>query len=235
MIKKTALPLLLSTALFAGPPMLTNDPFTPEKDFEINFAAEVETTDEVTTVSPILDMNYVPIKDILELTLQTSYQSIFNEEKTEHDSFANFEMKYHFLNLEHFDMASVLAYHTFPTNNEIHDGQIAEIQLPMSYKFNEELSLICTPLYIYPTAAHEEAHFEIGSILSYEVEKNTFLLEEFSELSAENSELSYTLNAGYTRRIDEMFSLLISAGYKIKTAQESEKGLISYLGLQTRF
>jgi len=235
MLKKTALPLLLSTALFAGPPMLTNDPFTPEKDFEINIATELEKTEGATSVTPLLDMNYVPIKDVLELTLQTSYQTIFEDEKTDYDSVANFEMKYHFLKGEMFNMAVVGSYRTFPLNNEAHDGNIAEIQFPMSFHINKELSLVVTPAYSYPTENTQDAAIPFGSYIAYEEGEHVFLLEGFSEYVLESKELLYTINAGYTYKIDETFSFLFSLGDKLKSENSSEEGIISYIGIQTRF
>ena len=64
---------LFSSFLYAGPPMMTDDPFTPYLDeVEINFASEAERNDDLTGLVPIIDINY-GIYPNIQLTVETAY------------------------------------------------------------------------------------------------------------------------------------------------------------------
>jgi len=143
--KKTWL-LLSSSFLYAGPPMMTDDPFTPEiNEMEINFASELENSDYLTIIAPIVDINY-GIYPNIQLTIETAYGSLDNEYKSDGVEVA---IKYNFYRSDFFNIAIYPKYHFYPIATPFNEGESYELQIPISLQLNEQLEWVRAVYLIY--------------------------------------------------------------------------------------
>lgn len=225
--------LVMAIALYAGPPMLTNDPFLPEKDFEINVAVHTEQDDKSTTYVPILDINYVAMKN-LELTLYSTYKTVDSEKEKKSDfSITELAFKYQFFNNNTITTALVGGYRFSPMKTMFDEEEEYELQLPINYQINQKLHFVFTTTYIHPMRHVEEEHVEFGSYIEYEVAKNKFYIEAL-EHSKEKSELYYLMNFGHMYEFNSRYSTLFSIGKTLKSETPEEEARFAYIGLQIR-
>lgn len=226
--------LCIAISLYAGPPMLTNDPFLPEKDIEINVAVQTEKMDKETDFTPIIDFNYVAAKN-LELTLYTTYKVMDTEESEINDfSLSELAFKYMFFNDNSFTASFVGGYRFTPINNSFEKEDELEVQLPINYEINEKTNLVFTTTYIYNNESSDKSHLEFGSYVDYSLNKNNFFVEGYAEQNNITDEFDYLMNFGHIYEITSKYSTLLSFGKTLKTDSSEEDALFAYVGLQIR-
>jgi hypothetical protein len=220
--------LLYINFLYAGPPMMSDDPFTPEvNELEINFASEVENGEDLTIVAPIIDINY-GIYPHLQLTLERAYafsNSHYNSNGLE------VALKYHFYRGDILNIALYPKYLFYPINTPFDDGESYEFQIPISVQLSNNLEWVSSFSYLYPQK--EKSHYEIGSYLAYTQKQATYYIETYIEENPTQRSIATTLNMGYFYQYRENIGFMGSIGYESINAKK--EAILSYLGLQIIF
>ena len=228
MTEKLLVLLLWSSALLAGPPMLTEDPFVPNKgQFEVNVAAFIEDRENPVLTAPIIDVNYGIIENV-QLTLVAGYISTENERGW--DAF-EFAFKWNFYNGDFFSIAANPKYRDYPVETIFNEGETYEVALPMNFQFNTRWSLVFTPSYIYH--ALDDKHLELGAYMQYSLKQQNFYAELFTEESKEHDAIFSIVNLGYFWQFHNNVALLFSLGREIRV--EEKEATIGFSGLQFLF
>ena len=228
MAKKIFYTLLVPIALWAGPPMHSNDPFVPKKgQYEVNLAFSTESRDTKLSQFPIIDANYGLTKN-LEITLATAY--IHENHINDIDAFEA-AMKWLFYNGDFFSIAISPVYFSFPINSVYHTGETHAVGMPVNFALSQNLNFVMDFVYINPK--NEADHFEMGTYISYSQNKHTYFLEGFSDDISSKTTVPLLLSVGYTYSFSKKMSFLISYGEEIVT--QTTKARIFYSGLQLLF
>jgi len=213
---------LLTSILHAGPPMMTDDPFTPDiHRFEVNVGFELEKSNQWKVVVPIIDVNY-GISSNLQFTVERA--SILMDNKYNSDG-VEIALKYHFYENDFFNIAIYPKYHFYLTDTSYNEGETYSLLLPMSLNLTNNLDLTTSVSYI--NSKKEGSAFEIGSYLSYRIKNQTYFFETYLE------EESNVLNLGYFYQYKENMGLMFSIGQERDSLQEQTN--LSYVGLQVTF
>lgn len=223
--------LLLSVAVFAGPPMLSNDPFVPAVDeVELNIAIQREHVEnqDIVTEAPIIDFNY-GVYENLQLTLEGAYVSEGSKSDWGGTKVA---LKYMFYDDGLFAMALYPQYSSYPAQSIFNEGETYEISAPINVTLSENLDWVIDIAYIIPL--HIDTHFEFGSYLKYKYEKHAFYLEVFAEGEAHQEHFFVFGNVGYSYEFIDGISFLISYGKHI-TENKEEHAHKAYSALQFVF
>jgi len=220
--------VFFSGFLYAGPPMMTDDPFAPDVgQFEINFASEVENSDDLTVVAPIVDINY-GIFPNTQLTIETAYASSDNKYKSDGLEVA---IKYNFYRSERLNIALYPKYLFYPIDTPFDEGESYELQIPISLKLSDNVEWVTSFSYLYPQK--EEKHYEVGTYLAYENNNHTYYLETYLEENPTDNNLATFFNVGYFYQYKENLGFMASIGAEmVASKQEADVG---YLGLQVIF
>ena len=225
---KKSLLLLSSCSLFAGPPMLTNDPFVPDYgEFEINIAVSVEKDSSTLYQAPIIDFNYGLLPN-MQFTLESAYS--INDDGKDIDSL-EVGIKYLWYEGDSFAISSVTNYVSYPLDSVFDEGNVYEIGFATNFKMSENLNLIFTPMYVYKNS--ENYHFEVGSYLNYNYDKQSFYGEIFAEESEIRDREFLLLNLGYLWQFHKNVAFMFSLGKEI--LHHNKNAFISYSGLQIVF
>jgi hypothetical protein len=220
--------VLLTNFLYAGPPMVTDDPFTPEVDeMEINFASELENSDRFTVIVPIVDVNY-GIYPNVQLTVETAYASLGNAYKSDGVELA---IKYNFYHSDVFNIAIYPKYLFYPIATPFNEGESYELQLPLSVQLSEQLEWVTSLSYLYPKKS--EKYYEIGTYLAYSNKKHTYFLEIYFEEKPEVNTVATFFNIGYFYQYRDNLGVMGSIGYE--TVASKKEANVAYVGLQVIF
>lgn len=227
-ISKKAGLLLFANFLYAGPPMMTDDPFTPEVgELEVNFASEIENSEDLSLVIPIVDINY-GIYPHTQLTIETAYASADNNYKSDGVEVA---VKYNFYRSDTLNIALYPKYLFYPITTPFDEGKSYEIQLPISLKLSDTVEWVTSLSYLYPQ--NEANHYEVGSYLAYEHNKQSYFLETYFEEHPQDNNVATFFNIGYFYQYQENLGIMGSIGYEtISLKKEAE---VAYLGIQVIF
>ncbi len=225
---KSFLILSVSTSLFAGPPMLSNDPFVPKLgQFEINLSAGFEDKDSSITTAPIIDINYGLLPN-LQITFAGAY--IHCETQNGFDAI-ELAFKWNFYHNDFFAIAINPKYLSYPHDSIFNQGEVFEFSLPMSFTLSEKINWIVDTKYILPK--EDEEHLEFGTYLRYSQIKHHYYLELFVE-NADDHEKHFVLaNLGYMYQFHQNTAFMLSLGREVNAHDES--ATIAYSGLQFVF
>ena len=219
---------LLTPLLYAGPPMMTDDPFTPDvNQLEINFASEFEKSDDLSVVVPIIDMNY-GIYPNVQLTLETAYASADSQYKSDGVEVA---VKYNFYHNDYFNIAIYPQYHFYPISTPFDEGETFSFLLPMSWQISERLEWVSSFSYVHPLK--EKEHYEFGTYFAYTKENHSYFLETYFEERAETNDVATFFNVGYFYQYRDNLGLMGSIGYE--TIDSRKQTNLAYVGLQVIF
>lgn len=229
---KRVIPFLLSTSLFAGPPMHSNDPFVPSlHEFEVNIAVEGEHREHRLFRAPIIDLNY-GIAESVQLTLETAYAHTDKEAYNQSD-FDSFEVavKWLFYEDDFFAIALYPKYESYPAESIFNEGKAYELTIPLNLTLSESLDLVIDFTYVHPL--ENEEHTEFGTYLKYKDEKQTYFTELFME-EAEHQEHFFALvGIGYMYQFHKSVAFMISFSKEITSSKiRANRG---YSGLQFLF
>ena len=219
--------LCMPFLLYAGPPMLTDDPDVPNfGEFEINFSSQFEKSETDTLTMPIVDFNY-GIFPKVQFTVESGY--IW--ENSQHD-FGETEiaLKYNFYSNDIVSLALYPHYIFYANNSLFKESNSWEMMLPMSFKLSEKLSLVSSLTYIKPTK--EQSHVEFGSYLEYENNADSYYVEGYWEEEPQSKD-TLLVNLGYLHEFDEGLAFIGSVGYEVQSSQK--RATLGYLGLQVSF
>ena len=226
-LQKVAL-LLVTNLLYAGPPMMTDDPFSPALNkFEINLASELENSDELSVLVPIIDINYGIIPNT-QLTIQTAYNSSDNKYKSDALEVA---IKYNFYRSDILNIALYPKYIFYPIDTPFDEGESYELQIPISIKVNDNIEWVTSISYLYPQK--ERNHYEIGTYLAYGKNNHTYYFETFLEENPTDNNIATFLNVGYFYQYKENLGFMGSIGSKLLDSKKEAD--VAYLGLQIIF
>ena len=225
MLKKII--LFLPLLLYAGPPMLSDDPDVPDYgEFEINFASEFERGESRTLTIPIVDFNYGIFPNV-QFTVESGYMW----EGGQNDFGATeIALKYNFYCNDIFSIALYPHYIFYANDSLFKESNSWEMMLPMRFKLSENLSLVSNLTYLKPIG--EQSHSEFGSYLEYEQESSSYYLEGYweEELEAKDRLL---VNLGYLHEFYEGLAFIGSVGYEVQSSQL--RATFGYLGMQVSF
>ncbi len=225
---KILLIILLSSYLFAGPPMKSNDPFVPAlHEFEINIAVEGEHEEYRLHRAPIIDFNFGLLQNV-QLTIETAYA--ISEHENDFDSF-EFAVKWLFYQNDFFAIALYPKFKSYPIDSVFNEGENYELSIPMNFAISKSLDLVTDITYIYPREG--EKHFEFGTYLKYKNDKHTYFIELFSEGFNDQNSFFILGNIGYTYQFHENIAFMISYGKELTNTQY--RTTIGYSGLQFIF
>ncbi len=224
---RTILFLLLAISLFAGPPMLSNDPFVPDLgQFEINLAAEFEDRDATIVTAPIIDFNYGLIKDV-QFTVEGAY--VTSEEQGDFDAL-ELAIKWNFYQDDFFAIAIYPQYLSYPTDSIFDEGEVFALSIPMSFALADDLRWVVDISYV---RAEDAEHMEMGSYLQYSYSEHDFYFEAYSEEGEHDHERLLLLQLGYLYQFHDNVAFMIALGREIHA--EEKKAIIGYSGLQFVF
>jgi len=220
--------LLFFGFLYAGPPMMTDDPFSPNLgQFEINFASELENSDEVSVVIPIIDINY-GIFPNTQFTAETAYASSDNQYKSDGLEVA---IKYNFYRSGRLNIALYPKYLFYPINTPFNEGESYELQIPISFKLSKNLEWVSSFSYLYPQKA--ENHYEVGTYLAYENNNHSYYIETYLEENPIDNTMVTFFNIGYFYQYKENLGFMGSIGSEMVDSKKEAD--VAYLGLQVVF
>ena len=220
--------VFISSFLFAGPPMKSNDPFVPSYgEYEINVAVEIEDKDFTLVRAPIIDFNY-GIYENVQFTFEGAYVNSDLE-----DDFDSLEVafKWHFYEGELFSIALYPKYISYPIESIFNEGETYELTLPMNYILTANLDLVVDITYVYPKNGIE--HMEYGTYLKYKINKHTYYTEIFFEDSPHQKGAFILGNLGYMYHFHKDVAFMISAGREM--VSDGKKATLGYSGLQIIF
>jgi hypothetical protein len=220
--------VLFTSFIYAGPPMMSDDPFTPKVgELEVNFASEMENGTDLTLVMPIVDINY-GIYPHTQLTIETAYASSNGHNNSNGVEVA---IKYNFYRSDTLNIAIYPKYLFYPISTPFDEGKSYELQIPISLKLNDHIEWVTSLSYLYPQ--NEANHYEIGSYLAYEHKKQTYFLETYIEEHPQDNHMATFFNLGYFYQYQENLGIMGSIGYEtISLKKEAE---VAYIALQVIF
>ena len=225
MLKKII--LFVPFLLYAGPPMLSDDPDVPNwGEFEVNFASELERRETTTLTMPIVDFNY-GIFPNFQFSVESGYIGEGGQ-----DDFGAIEvaLKYNFYSNDILSLALYPHYIFYANDSLFKESSSWEMMLPLSLKLSENLSLVSNLTYI--KSIQEQGHIEFGSYLEYENNEESYYFEGYweEELQAKGT---FLVNLGYLHEFYEGLAFIGSVGYEVKSSQK--RATIGYCGLQISF
>ena len=164
--------LFFSSILHAGPPMATDDPFTPDVgQFEINFASELIKGAETEFVTPIIDFNYGAYPNV-QFTFETAYASLANE----YDSTGlELALKYHFYESEALNIALYPQYLFYPISTSLDEGEEFTLIVPISLQLSANTEWILSPAYV--KSKGKASHLELGTYVKYNQDIHNYFFE----------------------------------------------------------
>lgn len=224
---RTILIFLFPWLLYAGVPMLTEDPGVPAYgEFEINLATTVEKGSIHSVATPVIDVNYG-----LYPKLQFTFASEYIWEKKKHDlGSSELALKYLFYKTEQLSISISPHYMFSATNSLFKEESSFELMLPMSIKMTDNINLVTNMIYVKPQ--NEKKHFEFSSYLEYSKNDTSFYLEEYLEKQNALKD-KVLINLGILHEFHKGLSFIGSVGGELQSSEK--KVIFSYIGLQVTF
>jgi hypothetical protein len=216
-----------------GPPMLTDDPETPDaRHFEINTSINSEITNQQQFSVPLLDMNY-GANDRTQLKVQIPYYitSAGNKKDSGSLGYPLIGVKYRFLDQAK-DSVSVSTYpQILVAGNQSQFILPIELQKSIGrFTIGEEIG--------YFFIESKSQNLLNGNLLGFNISGKAEILVEFY-LDHNFTPTTHTdgyINYGFRYTFNKTFTLLASCGTQIITpSSEQKQYFFSFLGLQTLF
>ena len=229
----------------AGPPLLTDDPWTPGSNhWEINLAVTSEVNhDEFRLEAPLADINY-GVGEHIQLKYEVPFTVSGGTAQASQSGFAQSiaGVKWRFLDKD----KTGLAMSTYPQVSFKSPGSVIskaatdsnesglEFLVPVEleeglgvFKFNEELG--------YHVIQGAASHYAYGFGSAYSVRDGFLVMAEFhGESSTSFSENSVISNLGTVFDFSGRLSLLVSVGRTVISTDGGPAKYLSYSGLQFR-
>ena len=229
-----------------GPPLLTDDPWTPgDKHWEINLAVTSEVNhDEFRFEAPIADINY-GVGEHIQLKYEVPFTVSGGTAQTTQSGLAQSiaGVKWRYLDKERVGVAmstypqvsfrTVGGFRPASSDSDANESG-TEFLLPIEleegsgvFKFNQELG--------YHIVQGTNAHYAYGGGLTYSLRDGFLLLGEIhGESSTSLSESNWVSNFGTVYDLSGHLSLLISVGRTLINSDDSAAKYLSYTGMQLR-
>jgi hypothetical protein len=228
-----------------GPPLLTDDPGTPgDGNWEINLAFAVESLeDETTFEAPLLDINY-GVGDTIQLKFELPWIFLHQDGDGTKNGLGNsaFGIKWRFLD-EDPDGLSMSVYPQFQFRNPTSSGdrgivdERMELFLPVqaqktfgAVSVNPEIGLL--------VREGQRDQWVYGLAVGYQASPDVDLLGELHGTAlTDMSDYDAVVNLGLRWHLDDMFTLLASAGTQLfrSGSVRNETEFVGYAGLQLTF
>ncbi len=222
-----------SNAAGGGPPMITDDPGTPETGcWEINISFDTDIkSDEKEMETPLIDINY-GLTERTQLRLEVPYLFTKEDDGGWHGRFGHVSpgIKYRFIDEENagFSM-SLYPQIAISTEEDVKNEYIFPVELETHlYGVTAGTDL----RYIYING--EDDTIEHGLLLGYTVFNGFDVMGEFVyEIDAENFDsASGVLNFGIKYQIGRHIAFMASAGTGIFQSNCTHTDFISFTGFQ---
>jgi hypothetical protein len=233
------LPLLAE----AGPPLLTDDPGTPERGhWEINTAFTYSETAHSRVVAPLMDVNYGVLEHLqfkFEIPWETTVASDSgNRRGGLGDSLIGF--KYRFLDEEKHKVSMSFypqlefGLHSLSLSRE--RGRTTTTAI-LPFQVEKKFGPIRAGLDFGVELQNDDKPRNFaGLAIGHEFKERFELLAEIRQESGPNfRELNAIVNGGFRLKINKMISLLGSTGTAFKRANKDQPRLFSYFAVQFKF
>lgn len=237
-------PFSLVAIAQAGPPLITDDPDTPERGhWEINVATTAEKRDaEWALETPLLDLNY-GFRDNIQLKFEVPY--LIEDEEGGHSRSgfgdSEFGVKWRFLDQAKHGV-SVSTYPQFSFNNSEHsvrhglteDGWSFLLPVEIQRELTEELTVFGEVGYTW--SEHETNSLLWGIAAEYAFCEKFSLLGEFHGESLPGfREQEIVANLGFHWQTCETTAMIGSIGRGVAEGGEPLPKVLGYLALQFTF
>ncbi|MGC4017545.1 MAG: transporter [Luteolibacter sp.] len=235
---------VLSSIVYAGPPLLTDDPDTPEQGhWEINIAATAEKrSGEWSLETPLLDFNY-GLLDNVQLKFEIPYLIESEEGGSSHSGAgdAEFGVKWRFLDQDKCGI-SMSTYPQFAFNTASHSVHLGLVDDGWEFILPVEVQReICDGTTIFGEFGYVWTESEgnglmWGLAVEQEIAEPFSLLAEIHGESADNfNDTEIIANLGFHWQATEHAALIGSVGRGLNESSEPQAKFLSYLGVQLTF
>ena len=227
--------LALPLFSFGGPPVVTDDPFTPGKgNFDINIMYASYGGINATE-APIIDINYGPT-DTTEIKLEIVHVET-SEHTLEVENFIETGIKWRFYDDGKLFISTFpqYAYIGIDKDHEHEDIEVITLPLQMSYKISESFGLTFESAYqIYITNHTPASVIELGAVFTYVPKEGIDIMLDINDKNdfKQIHRTSYLLGLKYPFYKNNI-SLLLSGGYA--SYKEHDNGTQGYAGLNFHF
>lgn len=238
----SAFTLAAATAI-AGPPLLTDDPDTPERGhFEVNVAWTMERgADGWSHETPLLDFNY-GLRDDIQLKFEMPWIVADPDGASRRSGIGNaeFGIKWRFLDEEKSGI-SASAYPQFAFNATRRSVRKELVEPGWEFLLPVEVSRTFGKTTVFGEAGYVWTR-DGGNGLLWGVAAEREIGEHFSVLAELHGESgtgfrahSVVFNVGAHLQLEEHTALIFSAGRGIRSDDGDETKLLGYAGLQFTF
>lgn len=236
--------LLGAGFVHAGPPLLTDDPDTPERGhWEINLAATAEKRSDVWSLeSPLLDFNY-GLRDNVQLKFEVPYLIEAQEGGKDQTGIGDSELgvKWRFLDQEKCGV-SVSTYPQFAFNNSNHavrrglveDGWQFILPVEVSRELDDKTVVFGEVGFTWGEEGEEGALWGIACEREL-CEKFSLLGEIYGQCGSDFGNQELLCNLGFHWQTCEHSALIGSIGRGLTESDEPEAKVLGYLGVQLTF
>jgi hypothetical protein len=234
--------VITAAPVFAGPPLLTDDPDTPgDQHWEINVAYTLDKSKmESTQETPILDLNY-GLGDNIQLKYEIPWL-INREQQTGTKSGAGNSLagiKWRFLEEEKYGV-NMSVYpqigFNFPTSSAAREVFYEETYGILPVEVSKKFGLLTLDgEFGYTFNQHSENEWLYGLFCGYEIRENlTMLAEIHGGATTQFNSNETVFNIGTQWDFTKKYGLLASAGRSFSRPTSDKPNLLLYLGLQMR-
>jgi len=233
--------LVLTGSVYAGPPLITDDPDTPgDKKWEINIAYILEHYAAATVhQTPLLDLNY-GVGDNIQLKYELPWIVISGDAGTRSGlGNSNAGVKWRFLD----EKQSIVSMSTYPQlefNNPTSSARRGIVDDGPTLRLPIEAAKTLGPIGVtaevgYAVRRHnDDDQWFYGIILSHDVLENLTLMGEINGESSRNLiQNNAVFNIGTQWNFSKNYGLLASAGRSFRNGTD-DPSLLLYLGIQLR-
>jgi hypothetical protein len=228
----------------AGPPLITDDPGTPDRGhFEINVAFTYDQTlTERNIESPLLDINY-GLMDHLQLKVEVPWEATVSSASGHHPSGIGASLvglKGRFLDEDKYGVAMSI-YPQFEFGRSTlkwgrdHEGNSEHLILPVQIEKNFGPITVGGEYGVDLQSAHRPRQF-YGIAVGHEFGERFELLGEVRGASDPGfKRQEWLVNGGARLKLNALISLLASAGTTIKSSEHDHSKFFSYFAIQFNF
>lgn len=229
--------LIAAVGTFAqsgGPPMITDDPGTPDKgSWEINFSFNTELNKlEKELAAPLLDINYGFNKRTqLKLEFPWLFTKSVPEDYTNRFGDIKLGIKYRFLDEDKAGIAfSIYPQVTFGTKSDVKNEYLLPLQLEKSFG-----RLVIGTDVRYTWLQNEVNVIQNGILLGFDVSEKLNLMSEFVYWGSANNfdDAEGVINFGLKYALGNVINIMASAGTGVFSPdKDSRTSFISFIGIQ---
>ena len=234
--------LLIAGPVFAGPPLITDDPDTPgDKHWEINVAFVLDkTATDAALETPLLDLNYGVGDNIqlkCEVPLLIQHEKGIGTQGGMGNSLVG--VKWRFIDEGKFG-ANMSTYPQLELNPPTSSTDRGLVDKGKNLLLPVEVSKKFGPFWVggelgYTVRQYSGNDWFYGFIAGYEVLENLTIVGEIhGGVTQEFKSEENVFNIGTQWDFSKKYGLLASAGRSLSRATSEEPNLLLYLGLQIR-